>query len=139
MGTVRKGREYGVCRCGLPIQSVGKVGTCWRHENWEQRCDDGRYPGEPNGAVTKLEAVGGRGTVTVATATRGVPEAGTAVWCQPSKRPRTAYRAAVIEKIDGDNVTLRPLTDEELGDRDTKWNLPTVTVLEAHWVKEKLI
>ena len=144
MGTIRKDkakrytREYGVCRCGKSILSTGRVGTSWRHEDFE-RCLDGGWPKEAAGAALVMDLNGDGQTFEVKTTARpnGVT-VGDVRWCQPEMRPRTLYRTGRITTVNGTTVTLEPLTVEELGDRDAKWNLPEAITLPIEWIKEKV-
>ena len=148
MGTVKKDRkEYGTCRCGKPIVSVGRAGTCWRHEDYE-RCLDGGWPKEGNGEGVTLDLGDGyrNGTVSEPVRRRTAEErfpVGEVWWCQPEQRVRTLYRGGRIVKVDGDEVSLEPLAPEELGRRDPKWsdpkwNLDEPVTLPAQWMKQRI-
>ena len=149
MGTVKRdGKEYGTCRCGKPIVSVGRSGTCWRHEDYEPNCPDGGCPKEPNGqdAVTLDLGDGHRnGSVPEPIRRQTVGDrfpVGEAWWCQPKQRARTLYRGGRIVEVDGDEVSLEPLAPDELGQPgapvDAEWNLDEPVTLPSQWVKQRI-
>ena len=136
-------RAWAICRCGKAIVSVGEAGTSWMHQDYDSNCVEGsgsRHAKEANGQK-EFHHVEETGLVIE----REIKPARNFEreeiwWIQPERKPRTLYKCGRIVGVHEYEVTLMPLTEQQMRefDLDAKWNITGQVMIEHEWVKEKV-